>query len=91
MEETFTAHLAELLLSLGGITGDFLIRVGMMTPNMVTDMQKQLIAAFNNVHIFKFLHLPIQSGDDETLKRMRRFYTVAEFKGIVKAFRERIS
>ena len=59
----------------------------MMTPNMVTDMQEQLIAAYESRHIFKFLHLPIQSGDDQTLKRMRRFYTAAEFKGILEAFR----
>ena len=37
--------------------------------------------------MFKFLHLPVQSGDDETLKRMRRFYTAEQFKGIVEAFR----
>ena len=29
----------------------------------------------------------MQSGDDETLKRMRRFYTAEQFKSIVDAFR----
>ena len=80
-------NLAELLEALSGLAGDFKVRVGMMTPNMVTDMQNQLIDAFRSDKIFKFLHLPIQSGDDETLKRMRRFYTAAEFKRIVNAFR----
>jgi len=82
------SNIAELLLSLGGVKGEFQIRVGMMTPNMVTDVQKQLITAFESTHIFKFLHLPIQSGDDQTLKRMRRFYTEVEFKSIVKAFKD---
>jgi tRNA A37 methylthiotransferase MiaB len=59
----------------------------MMTPNMVTDMQEELIDAFKSDKVFKFLHLPVQSGDDETLNRMHRFYTVAEFKAIVDAFR----
>jgi tRNA A37 methylthiotransferase MiaB len=59
----------------------------MMTPNMVTDMQEELIDAFKSDKVFKFLHLPVQSGDGETLNRMRRFYTVAEFKAIVDAFR----
>ena len=36
------------------------------------------------------MHLPVQSGDDETLWRMRRFYSAAEFKAIVDAFRSKI-
>ena len=83
----FRSNLAELLKALDGVSGDFKIRVGMMTPNMVTDMQEELIDAFKSDKVFKFLHLPVQSGDDETLNRMRRFYTVAEFKAIVDAFR----
>ena len=81
------SNLAELLGALGGLAGDFKVRVGMMTPNMVTDMQAKLIGAFRSDKVFKFLHLPVQSGDDETLKRMRRFYTAEQFKGIVDAFR----
>ena len=63
----------------------------MMTPNLVTDMQTRLIAAFDSPKIFKFLHLPVQSGDDTVLQDMRRFYTEAEFKGIVDAFRNEFS
>lgn len=81
------SSLAELLLALGDLPGDFRVRVGMMTPNMVTDMQDKLINAFRNDKIFKFLHLPVQSGDNETLKRMRRFYTSEQFSCIVDAFR----
>jgi MiaB-like tRNA modifying enzyme len=81
------SSLAELLQALDGLSGDFKVRVGMMTPNMVTDVQDRLIDAFKSDKVFKFLHLPVQSGDDETLKCMRRFYTTAEFKGIVDSFR----
>jgi len=80
-------NLAELLETLGSLTGDFKVRVGMMTPNMITDMQNRLVEAFESDKLFKFLHLPVQSGDDETLKRMRRFYTAMEFKRIVVDFR----
>lgn len=79
--------LAELLTALGGLAGDFRIRVGMMTPNLVTEMQSRLITAFDNPKIFKFLHLPVQSGDDTLLQYMRRFYTAAEFKATVNTFR----
>ncbi len=80
-------NLAELLCAIGSLVGDFRVRVGMMTPNLVTDIQERLIGAFENPKIFKFLHLPIQSGDDAVLKGMRRFYTTEQFKGIVEAFR----
>ena len=81
------SNLAELLSSISKLPGDFKVRVGMMTPNVVTPMQDSLIEAFKSEKVFKFLHLPIQSGADETLKRMRRFYTVSDFKSIVDAFR----
>lgn len=83
-------NLAELLFAVGDVEGDFKVRIGMMTPNMVTDMEKELIEAFKNERIFKFLHLPVQSGDDQTLKRMRRFYTAKEFTNIVQAFKSAI-
>ena len=83
--------LAELLTEIGRLPGDFRVRVGMMTPNLVTEMQTRLITAFDSPKIFKFLHLPVQSGDDTVLQHMRRFYTAAEFKGIVDTFRNEFS
>ena len=85
------SNLAELLDTLGGLAGDFRLRVGMMTANMIPDMQPKLIDAFKSEKVFKFLHIPVQSGDDDTLKRMRRFYTVEQFKRIVEAFRAQFS
>jgi threonylcarbamoyladenosine tRNA methylthiotransferase CDKAL1 len=86
-----STDLAELLTELCRLPGDFRVRVGMMTPNLVTEMQTRLITAFSNRKIFKFLHLPVQSGDDTVLHHMRRFYTAAEFKGIVDTFRNKFS
>jgi len=80
-------NLAALLNALGDVEGDFRVRVGMMTPNLAQDMLDDLIDAFKNEKVFKFVHLPVQSGDDQVLKRMRRFYTVQDFKEIVDAFR----
>jgi MiaB/RimO family radical SAM methylthiotransferase len=81
-------NLAELLWVLCDVEGDFKIRVGMMTPNMALDILEDLIQAFTSDKIFKFVHLPVQSGDDNVLKKMRRFYSVAEFKKIVDTFRD---
>jgi len=81
-------NLVDLLEEVCKISGKFLVRVGMMTPNHVLDMLPDLVEAFQNEHIFKFLHLPVQSGDDEVLRRMNRFYTAKDFKLIVEAFRD---
>ncbi len=83
-------NLAVLLKALCGVEGDFRVRVGMMTPNLVTDMLDDLVGAFRNRKVFRFLHLPVQSGDDEVLKRMRRGYSVRVFKEIVGEFRAKL-
>ena len=80
-------NLAELLNALCRIEGDFKVRVGMMTPNAVMDFLDEFVEAFHDEHVFKFVHLPVQSGDDEVLKRMRRFYSVDDFKSAVATFR----
>ncbi len=80
-------NLAELLKTLADVEGDFRVRVGMMTPNLVTAILGDLVEAFRSSKVFKFVHLPVQSGDDLVLRRMNRFYTVQDFREVVDAFR----
>jgi MiaB-like tRNA modifying enzyme len=80
-------NIATLLNALGDFEDDFRVRVGMMTPNMTIDILDDLVEAFKNERIYKFVHLPVQSGDDEVLKRMQRFYTAGDFIQIVDVFR----
>ena len=82
-----STNLAELLKALCAIEEDFRVRIGMMTPNLAQSILEDLIQAFRSEKIFKFIHLPVQSGDNQVLKRMRRFYSVDDFKDIVNAFR----
>jgi len=51
-------------------------------------MLPEMIDAYKDEKIFKFLHLPVQSGDNEVLRRMNRRYAVEEFKAIVDSFRK---
>jgi MiaB-like tRNA modifying enzyme len=78
------ANLAVLLKALCAVKGDFRVRVGMMTPNAAAPM----LGEFRCEKVFKFVHLPVQSGDDAVLRRMRRFYSAEKFRLMVKAFRE---
>jgi len=84
------ADLAELLRRVCEIEGDFFVRVGMMNPDHVAGMLNELIEAYRDKKVFKFLHLPIQSGDDEVLELMNRRYTVEDFRAVVQAFRKEI-
>ena len=82
--------LADLLMETCKVEGDFFVRVGMMTPNYALEILDDLIQAYKNEKVFKFLHLPVQSGDNEVLKRMNRFYSVKDFRKIVNSFRKEI-
>ncbi|WP_455391481.1 tRNA (N(6)-L-threonylcarbamoyladenosine(37)-C(2))-methylthiotransferase [[Eubacterium] cellulosolvens] len=66
---------------------DFRLRVGMMNPDSVQPILEPLIKSYKHPRVFKFLHLPVQSGDDELLAAMGRRYTVDEFLRIVNKFR----
>jgi len=76
-------NLAELLNCLVSILGNFRIRVGMMNPNHILKFKAELFEAFKHPKIYKFMHLPLQSGNDELLKKMRRSYTAEEYKTLV--------
>jgi len=71
------------------IDGKFFIRVGMMNPMHTKNIVDNLIESYKSEKIFKFLHLPVQSGSDHILKTMNRGYTVKDFKNIVKKFRKK--
>jgi len=86
-------NLAELLNAIVKIEGNFFVRVGMMNPVYLIrrkDLLENLIQVFRNEKIFKFIHLPIQSGSNKVLKDMNRGHTVEEFLEVVGAFRKEI-
>ena len=80
-------NLSDLLKQICKIKGDFFIRIGMMNPEQISEILDELIEAFKDDKVFKFLHLPVQSGDDNILRLMNRQYTSEDFKKIINAFR----
>lgn len=51
---------------------------------------EELIEAFNHKNVYKFIHIPVQSGNDSILNDMNRGHTVKQFKEIISRFREGI-
>jgi len=82
-------NLGELIKTILTIEGNFKIRIGMMNPYTCLKNLDNIINSYNDTKIYKFVHLPVQSGDNEILKKMNRKYNVNDFKSIVKSFRDK--
>jgi tRNA-2-methylthio-N6-dimethylallyladenosine synthase len=54
-----------------------------------SDKLINVIAA--NKNIDRYIHLPIQSGDNSVLQKMNRFYTADDYKKLVEKIRSKIS
>lgn len=78
---------AELLERVNGIDGLQRIR---FTTSHPQDLSPELIEAFANLDkLCEHLHLPVQSGADSVLSRMRRGYTRAEYLARINRLRKR--
>ena len=85
-----TGHdLGDLLRTVSTIKGDYRICVGMMNPFTCLKNLDSIIKGFENPKIYRFLHLPVQSGDNDILKKMNRKYTVDDFLKMIKRFRDK--
>ena len=73
------------------IPNEFMIRVGMMNPMYMPRIKEKLIESFDNDKVFKFLHIPVQSGSDKVLHDMKRGHTVGTYREIVNKVKERFS
>ena len=83
------SNLPELINKVTEIPHDFMIRVGMMNPMYMPKIKSDLVKSFENKKVFKFLHVPVQSGSDLVLHEMKRGHTAQTFREIVNRFRER--
>ncbi|MFH0868619.1 MAG: tRNA (N(6)-L-threonylcarbamoyladenosine(37)-C(2))-methylthiotransferase [archaeon] len=86
IKTNFTGLLEKIL----ELDGKFLVRIGMSNPDNILKNLEKLIELYKNPKVFKFLHMPVQSGNDKILKLMDRKYKTADFKKIVTAFRKEI-
>jgi len=82
--------LPELLKGMLEIPGKFHIRIGMMNPNNVLKILGELIEIYKHPKMFKFLHIPIQSGSDSILKAMNRKYKIKDINKIISKFKKEI-
>lgn len=77
----------ELLCELNQISGEYWIRFMSSHPKDATPELMDCILECE--HVAKHLHLPVQSGSNEILKRMNRNYTVEKYLSQVNYIREK--
>lgn len=81
-------NLAKLLRELNKIKGDFRIRFTTSYPTDITDELIDTVIACDKV--CECLHIPMQSGSSEILKKMNRRYDRETYFKIVKNIREKV-
>lgn len=69
----------------------FFIRLGMMNPNYAKEYLNELVQIFKDNHMFKFIHLPVQSCSDNVLSVMKRKYKANDFSIVVNTLRREIT
>ena len=69
--------------------GEYRIRIGMMNPNSLRPVLNSVLDVFEDERMYRFLHIPVQSGSDHVLDMMSRHYTSEDFFSLIDAIRER--
>ena len=71
------------------VNGNYRIRLGMGNPRHVLGYQEALLDCFTDERVYKFIHIPVQSGSENVLKAMNRRHTVHDYASLAHAFTER--
>ena len=85
--ETFSTPFARLLFELNKIPG--LHKISFLTSNP-WDLNDQIIEAMKLPKIDRYLHLPLQSGDGQILKKMNRKHTSKQYLALVRKIKRQI-
>ena len=67
-----------------------MIRLGMINPDHVKRMLKEMIYELKGEMFYKFLHVPVQTGSEKVCKDMNRDHSVKDYYEIVEYVRKQI-
>lgn len=82
-------NLSGLLKKITNIEHDFKVRLGMANPLYIKKQIADLLDVFKSEKMFKFIHIPLQSGSNKVLSDMNRMYKVEDFVAICETFRDK--
>lgn len=82
------SDLLHLLHQLVRVQGLERVRISSIEPNLLSNGIVSFVAA--EPKMAKHFHIPLQSGDDEVLRRMRRRYTTSQYQELIHNIHDRI-
>ena len=65
---------------LARVPGDYRLRLGMGNPRHILDYKDTLLDCFHDKRVYRFLHIPVQSGSDHVLQLMNRKHSVKDYR-----------
>jgi threonylcarbamoyladenosine tRNA methylthiotransferase MtaB len=80
--------LQNLLVLIGGEKLPLRIRLSSLEPKEIAGELIEMVAS--EPWLCRHFHIPLQSGDDNILKRMNRHYTAREFRSLIEAIHARV-
>lgn len=86
-ERSSGERLSDLVKTLLDINGLERLRLSSVEPNTITDELLDVLE--DSPKFMDHFHIPLQSGDDEILKQMRRRYTVGDYQNIIEKVMKR--
>lgn len=82
------SHLLSLISRLSKLDGLLRIRLSSIEPMYITDELIKVVK--ENPKVCKHLHIPMQSGDDNILKKMNRDYTAKDFSALINKAKKQV-
>lgn len=80
-------NLAELVSQiLDEVPGNYKMRLGMGNPRHMQRYTDALLKCFEDERVYKFIHLPVQSGSENILKAMNRKHSAQDYVDLAEAF-----
>ena len=76
---------------LAHVPGNYKLRLGMGNPRHMMQYAGALLECFRDERVYRFVHVPVQSGSDRTLKAMNRRHTAEDFRKIARMFNTEFS
>lgn len=82
-----STNLAELVQKiLVKVPGNYHIRLGMGNPRHIKGYLEPLLECFHDDRVYKFIHLPVQSGSESVLQAMNRKHTAQDYLELANTF-----
>ncbi len=82
-------NLVTLLKRIIMLRGKYRVRVGMMNPLYAYKMLDELLEVYQSERVYRFIHIPLQSGSNRVLEEMDRQYRAEDFIRVVRRLRDR--